>query len=1030
MQPGADVPAGQPGGQEPLSSRSSGAAGHERRLTALALRSRALTGLLEEDGTVAYLSPGAVQVLTGRADVEEFQGDDPAHRIHPDDFPVLAEAFAAAHEHPGAPIRFRARTRHDDGTYRFVEGEFTNHLADPEVAGIGLTVVDVTEQVRVETELRERLEVEQVLSAISVDFVDGAASDVDSCIESALRAVGELTDADRAYVFRVDDDGTVSNTHEWVRDGIGSLRSRLQHLPLASHPWGARLLQERAPLLVCSLDDLPLEAETERELFAGLGIRSLANTPMVEHGRPIGFVGVETQREERDWSPVVLTALGQLAAMVTSALDRHRSEVAREQSELARRTSEDRFRRLIQSSPDLVLVLDPAGTITFASSICEQIVGWRPDERVGTVAWDLIHPDDLDEVLAAMGDVIAGNLRGRDPARMRVAHKNGSWVPVEVTATNLLDDPVLGGVVVNVRDMRERVRIEATLHEAEVRFQQAWHHAPIGMGLAAPDGTLLRVNPSFCEMLGYAEEEMLQYRLSDITHPDDVHRNAELHEQLFRGDRRSYTLEKRYRRKDGSFMWARASVSLVRDDQGEPLYSIGQIEDITERRRLQDQLAFEASHDALTGLPLRKRLVEDLEHALASAHRRRTGVGVLFVDLDHFKRVNDGFGHVAGDELLVEVARRLRSCVRSIDTAARFGGDEFVIVCPDLVHPDDAVRVAHRIRERLSEPFVVRGAEVQVGASIGIALADDEIDAATLLGRADTAAYRAKDRGRNRWEIFDDELRASVTRALDTELALRRALDRDELRLFYQPIVVLATGEVRGFEALVRWDRPGYGLVPPAEFLPVAEETGLIVALDQYVLATACRDLATWQDLVPDRGTPLLSVNLSDRQLVQRELLDELAAVLEETGADASRLCLELGENVLVQDPDSSLAMLGRLRELGVHMAIDDFGAGYSSLSHLRRVPLAHVKIDRSLVLELGADPTGALIAESVVNLARSLGMQVVAVGVESHDHVRALRDLGCELAQGYFFSPPVPGEIVPTILSAGALPLLHAAGA
>jgi EAL domain-containing protein (putative c-di-GMP-specific phosphodiesterase class I) len=218
--------------------------------------------------------------------------------------------------------------------------------------------------------------------------------------------------------------------------------------------------------------------------------------------------------------------------------------------------------------------------------------------------------------------------------------------------------------------------------------------------------------------------------------------------------------------------------------------------------------------------------------------------------------------------------------------------------------------------------------------------------------------------------------------------------------------------------------------VPPSEFLPVAEESGLIVALDRYVLETACRDLAAWQDLVVDQGTPLLSVNLSDRQLVQRELLEDISTVLDATGADPRRLCLELGENVLVQDPDQSLAMLEQLRELGVRMAIDDFGAGYSSLSHLRRVPLAHVKIDRSLVLELGADPTGALIAESVINLARSLGMQVVAVGVESHEHVRALRELGCELAQGYFFSPPVPADVVPTILAAGALPLLHAAGA
>jgi diguanylate cyclase (GGDEF)-like protein/PAS domain S-box-containing protein len=720
----------------------------------------------------------------------------------------------------------------------------------------------------------------------------------------------------------------------------------------------------------------------------------------------------------------VLGALDQLATLVTSALGRHRSELARRRSEDARRKTEDRFRRLVQSSPDLVLVLDDHGVIKYASPVGEPMLGYTPEQKVGTVAWELIHPEDLDEALAAMGDVLTGNLRGRDPARLRVRHRNDYWVPVEVTATNLLDDPVLAGVVVNVRDMRERNRIEATLREAEIRFQQAWHHAPIGMALTDAGGRMLRVNPAFCEMLGYSEPELLSYRASDITHPDDVSRSRALLSELFAGDRRSYSLEKRYRRSDGTFMWARTSVSIVRDDEGKALYSIGQVEDITERRRLQEQLAFEASHDALTGLPQRKRLLEELERALAAALRRVTRVAVLFIDVDHFKRVNDAYGHSAGDELLIEVGRRLRACVRSIDTAARFGGDEFVVVCPDLTDAADAARIAERVKDHLSRPYTVRGGEVLVGASIGIALSEPSVDASTLLGRADTAAYRAKELGRSRWEIFDDDLRESVTRRLDTELALRRALEHDELRLLYQPIVVLDTGEVRGFEALVRWDRPDRGLVAPAEFLPVAEETGLIVTLDRYVLATACAELARWQSLVPDLGTPLLSVNLSGRQLLQPELLDDVRELLTTTRAAPERLCLEFGERVLVHDPDQALRVLDGLRDLGVRVAIDDFGAGYSPLSHLRRVPLAHVKLDRSLVLDLGSDPTAALIAGSVIDLARTLGMPAVAVGVETPEHVAALRDLGCELAQGYYFSTPVAAELVPRVLDAGALPV------
>jgi diguanylate cyclase (GGDEF)-like protein len=468
-------------------------------------------------------------------------------------------------------------------------------------------------------------------------------------------------------------------------------------------------------------------------------------------------------------------------------------------------------------------------------------------------------------------------------------------------------------------------------------------------------------------------------------------------------------------------MWARVTITPVCDVERKPLYFIGHVEDVTERKQIEQRMSHDATHDALTGLPLRTLLLDHLELALAGARRHTTSVAVLFIDLDRFKRVNDSLGHAAGDELLTEVARRLRSAVRDIDTPGRFGGDEFVVVCPDLSEVRDVVAIAERVRQLLEEPFDVRGVQVFVGASIGIAVADSGTDAATLLGQADTAAYRAKDRGRNRYEIFDDDLRTSVARRLDTETGLRRALERDELRLVYQPIVEMSQGSVVGFEALVRWEREGK-VIGPDEFLAVAEETGLIVPLGQQVLEKACRQLAEWRRVLPGARLPRLSVNLSARQLTQPELVHDVRRTLAATGVAASGLCLEITETVLMHDTPQVTTNLNGLRDLGVTLAIDDFGTGYSSLSYLRRLPVSAVKIDRSFTVGLGDDHDTSTIVASVVGLAHALGMDVVAEGVETVEHVAALLGLGCDHGQGFFFSRPVSPDIALEFIRRGVV--------
>ncbi len=678
--------------------------------------------------------------------------------------------------------------------------------------------------------------------------------------------------------------------------------------------------------------------------------------------------------------------------------------------------NERRFRTLIARSSDVVTVIDPDLRIGYVSGAVEEILGYRVEELIGRDAGELIHPDDLVEAVNAVARTLAPD-GTPEPLELRLLHAQGHWVNLEALGTDLVDDPLVGGIAVNLRDISDRRRIEETLRDAQVRFEEAFQHAPIGMAMVGEAGSFVRVNPAFCRMLGYSNAELLELSFAELTHPDDLDRNVELHTQAYQGDVDTYVLDKRYRRKMGDWIWCRVHVTVVKDAEGAPLYSLGQIVDVTERRRFEERLAYEAKHDGLTDLPLRNLLIDHLELALAGARRRSTEVAVLFIDLDHFKRVNDSLGHTAGDELLVSVAERLKQSVREGDTAGRFGGDEFVIVCPDVAGASEALMVAERIRAALEKPFFVRGTEVFVGASVGVVVADGAADPGTLLKHADIAAYRAKDRGRNRAELFDENLRSSVATRLDTESAFRRGLDTGELVLHYQPVVSVRSGEIMGFEALARWNRQGHGLVQPADFLPIAEDTGLIVPMGLQVLHLACAQIAAWRGKFTDGSSPWVSVNLSAGQLGQTDLVDDVARILAESGASPSSLGIEITETLLMQDTPTTIDTLKRLRKLGVSLAIDDFGTGYSSLSYLRRLPVTVLKIDRSFILELGLDPQGATIVASVIDLAHALGMECVAEGVENEVHLATLARLGCDEMQGFLFSPGVPADAATALL-------------
>ncbi|HZI19842.1 MAG TPA: EAL domain-containing protein [Pyrinomonadaceae bacterium] len=557
------------------------------------------------------------------------------------------------------------------------------------------------------------------------------------------------------------------------------------------------------------------------------------------------------------------------------------------------------------------------------------------------------------------------------------------------------------------------------LRESEERFRSAFDYATIGMAVVSLEGRWMQVNRSLCDILGYEEPELVARGFRDITGAEDLKGVEEQFLNLVGGKTSSYQAEVRYRHKQGREVWALLGMSVVRDLQGAPLHLIFQIQDITDRKRAEEQLLYDAFHDALTGLPNRALFMDHVKMAIQRARRNGERVfAALFLDLDRFKIINDSLGHMVGDQLLVGIARRLETCLRPGDTVARLGGDEFTILLEDLSGTNDAIEVARRVQEAVSLPFNIGGHEVFSTASIGIALSTIGYDnAEDLLRDADTAMYRAKTQGKKQHVVFNKGMHDRAMQLLQIETDLRRAIDRKEFFLDYQPIVSLASGEIRSLEALVRWRHPERGVVSPAEFIPVAEETGLIIPLGQWVLNEACRQMRDWQSRGVPRGQITVSVNLSGRQFSQSDLLEQVGAALHEAGLPAGSLKLEITESMVMENVETAIAVLGQLRALGVELSIDDFGTGYSSLSYLHRFPINTLKIDRSFVTRMTDNTENAEIVRTIVTLARSLEMDVVAEGVETVAQLRQLRALDCDFGQGYLFSRPVAAEAVPELM-------------
>jgi diguanylate cyclase (GGDEF)-like protein/PAS domain S-box-containing protein len=573
------------------------------------------------------------------------------------------------------------------------------------------------------------------------------------------------------------------------------------------------------------------------------------------------------------------------------------------------------------------------------------------------------------------------------------------------------------GTVFIIHDITERSLAERELEASEQRFRALVQHGSDLITVIEPDGTIIYQSPSIERVLGHAAPDIVGRKLTELTHPDDMHRVASFITDAMKLHGATNSAAVRLRALDGAWVHVEIAGTDHRDDAAVRGLVLN-IRDVSERQALEEQLRFEAFHDPLTQLANRAQFTDRLAHALDRRVRRATQLAVLFLDLDNFKSVNDSLGHAAGDALLTEVGRRLQTCTRPEDTVARLGGDEFAVLLEDVASIDEAAEATRRILSALRTPVRIEGRHVVVPASIGVAGDAGETDAGVLLRNADVAMYAAKALGKNRYEVYEPSMHTAALDRLDLAGDLEGAVERGEFMLEYQPILTLASGEVAGVEALVRWNHPTRGQIQPDGFISLAEETGAIIELGRWVLGEACRQACAWYDEFTPEPPFAMNVNVSARQLLYPGFVDDVARALRECPIERGSLVLEITESVMMRDTQASLAILRQLKDLGVRLAIDDFGTGYSSLGYLRQFPFDILKIDRSYLAAGGEHSNDQDLERAIVDLGRTLKLEIVAEGVEQAEQLVRLKSLHCELGQGFYFARPMaPGKIREVLL-------------
>jgi diguanylate cyclase (GGDEF)-like protein/PAS domain S-box-containing protein len=756
-----------------------------------------------------------------------------------------------------------------------------------------------------------------------------------------------------------------------------------------------------------------LEEETRfkaTHLRADHGVRSGAGVVIRTQYGPFGVI-LAYANDERTFTDYELAFLRATANIMGQAFSRARTEQAL-------RKSEARLRQLIASTLDAVVTVDRSLTVIEWNRQAESIFGIPSRAVLGLPIRENFLPVGELRILNAL----LKRYRSGRPMRLlrrrleTIARRNtGEEFPIEITLA-----PAGSGADTTftafIRDISERKRAERELASREKRFRTIVEKSWSGVVLLDGELRFSFTGSSTEHLIGYEDRELLGRSLFDFVHPHDLEKAQSILSEVVHGPKHEAHGELRFLHKEGHWVWLEGFGQNMLDEP-----SVGAIvlnyRDVSQRKQTEKQLEYRAYYDSLTGLPNRLLFRDRLVNSLAAAKRNRVGVAVMYLDVDHFKLVNDGLGHSFGDRLLADIARRLYDGLRASDTISRIGGDEFSILLPEITGTEAVAGVARKILESLAKPFRVDGHELFVTASIGIScFPNDGEDAEALLKCADAAMYRAKELGRNQAQLFTASMNERYVRRLALEQHLHHALEREELELWYQPVYDRARRRIVSLEALLRWRDPSRGLVQPSEFINLAEETGMIIPIGEWVIRTACRQLQQWHK--QGLETLRLAVNISAVQLQQRDLIEIVRTALEENQLAAHYLELEITESAAMHNFELTMKVLRDLRALGVGVAVDDFGTGQSSLTYLKHFPIDTVKIDKEFLRDVTFDETAAAIVSYVINLAHTLQLNVVAEGVETEEQYTFLRHYGCDQMQGYLFSKALPADEILPFLS------------
>lgn len=702
-------------------------------------------------------------------------------------------------------------------------------------------------------------------------------------------------------------------------------------------------------------------------------------------------------------------------ALVKSLGEMLRSYLGRSRAQLSR----GRLAAIIEATPDFVGTFMPDGRMLYINAAGRRMLGIGQADDIAGLKLADCYPEWVSTVLARVA-LPAAARDGIWLGESALLCRDGREIPVsQVVIAHRDENGAVNFVSSIARDIGERIELESRLTRSRDFHPKLFQHFPHMIWRSGIDGNCDYFNKTWLDFTGRKLEEELGDGWMEGVHPDDLDRCRKIYFEAI-GRHEPFEIEYRLRRHDGEYRWIMNVGAPYEDLNGDFAGFVGTCDDITERKRYESQLERQANYDDLTGLPNRNLLQDRLSQALIFARRKNRSLAVLFIDLDHFKNINDGLGHDAGDALLALVAARLVGNVREGDTVARQGGDEFVLLLPEIRAEEDVPEITQKLVKAMSAPFDIGGRELHITCSIGIAsYPKDGEDRQTLLKNADAAMYSAKKMGRNNAQYYSAEMNVRAMDRLVLENGLHHALERDEFLLHYQPQVDLRSGEIVGMEALVRWQHPELGLISPAMFIPVAEDSGLIVELGEWVLRSACAQNKAWQ--LAGLKPVSVAVNLSARQFRQPGLVEKVVAILDETGLDPACLELELTESLVMQDVEKTIATLGKLKAMGIKLSIDDFGTGYSSLSYLKRFPIDTLKIDQSFVRDITTDPDDAAIAKSIISMAHDMQLRVIAEGVETEAQKSFLQQRHCDEMQGYLFSRPVPAAEFETLFREAA---------